>query len=181
MKDLKQFIKTTIREFLNEQSSDIINKSFNLTMSDVDYIYSDWDVEILDFEEQEDLKNTIINFIKNDFSLDNNGKLIGIENFPEKIKLYRLIQVDNPNNIKKDNLGIHWTLNKKTLYNDNFLGQIGISFDTEEDLYIIEATFNKNQIDAINTVIHQLSNEIENEITTKRNETPINYQIFKYK
>jgi len=86
MKDLKQFIKTTIREFLNEQSSDIINKSFNLTMSDVDYIYSDWDVEILDFEEQEDLKNTIINFIKNDFSLDNNGKLIGIENFPEKIK-----------------------------------------------------------------------------------------------
>jgi len=181
MKDLRQFIKTTIREFLNENNTRILNKSFNLTLDDVEYIYSDWDIEMLDIEEQDDLKNTIINFMKTDFSMDNNGKLFGVENFPETINLYRLIQVDNPNNINIDNLGIHWTLNRKTLYNDNFLGQIGISFDSKEDLYIIEGVFNKKQIDIISTIIHQMSNEIENEITTYKNEKPKQYKIFKYK
>jgi len=181
MKDLRQFIKTTIREFLNENNTRILNKSFNLTLDDVEYIYSDWDIEMLDIEEQDDLKNAIINFMKTDFSMDNNDKLLGVENFPETIKLYRLIQVDNPNNINIDNLGIHWTLNRKTLYNDNFLGQIGISFDSKEDLYIIEGVFNKKQIDIISTIIHQMSNEIENEITTYKNEKPKQYKIFKYK
>ena len=181
MKDLKKFIATTIREYLNENNTKILNKSFNLTLDDVEYIYSDWDVEMLDIDEQDDLKNTIVNFMKTGFSVDSNGKLLGVENFPETIKLYRLIQVDNPNKINIDNLGIHWTLNKKTLYNDNFLGQIGISFDSDEDLYIIEGVFHKKQADIISTIIHQMSNEIENEITTYKQEKPKTYKIFKYK
>lgn len=178
---MKQFIKTTIREFLNENNTKILNKSFNLTLDDVEYIYSDWDVDMLDTDEQDDLKNTIINYMKTDFSVDSNGKLLGVENFPETIKLYRLMQVDNPNNINIDNLGIHWTLNKKTLYNNNFLGQIGISFDSDEDLYIIEGVFHKKQVNIISTIIHQISNEIENEITTYKQEKPKTYKILKYK
>ena len=88
MKDLKKFIATTIREYLNENNTKILNKSFNLTLDDVEYIYSDWDVEMLDIDEQDDLKNTIVNFMKTGFSVDSNGKLLGVENFKETIILY---------------------------------------------------------------------------------------------
>ena len=131
---LREFIQTVISECLSESGTKILNKSFNLTLDDAEYIYSDWDIGILDIEEQNDLKNAIINIMKTDFSVNTDGKLLGVENFPETIRLYRLIQADSLKDINRDYLGRHWTLNKKTLYDDNFQGQIGIAFDSDEDL-----------------------------------------------
>ena len=174
----KQYIRKLIREELNKP---IVNKSFSLTMDDVEYIFEDWDLELLDEEERQRLKGHIIRFLQTNFSLDEKGMLKGIENFPEKITLYRLIFANHYDKINTDNLGIHWTINKNTIYDDKFWGQIGFTFDESDgSLYIIKAVFKKSQVDAINTTIHQLSNEIENEITIKRNEKPIVYKIFNY-
>ena len=73
-------------------------------------------------------------------------------------------------------MGAPWTLNKETIYSKNFQGQIG---GISDDSYIIEATFKKENIDAVLTILHQISNDIENEITLFKNTKPIDYKIEK--
>ncbi len=178
-KDIRPKQESVLRKLIREElNSLIVNKSFNLTLEDLNYIFSTWDSSICD-EDEKDLFNYISKFLKTDFSFDQQGNLLGIENFPEQITLYRLIRVENPEKINKSIFGIHWTLHKKNLYNDNFIGGIGLTFDNTDELYVIEAVFGKDQIDAVQTTIHHLSNEIENEITTYRNAKPEKYKITK--
>jgi len=178
-KNIKTKQETVLHKLIKEELNNlIINKSFNLTVEDLNYICSTWDASICD-EDEKDLFNYISKFLKTDFSFDQQGNLLGIENFPEQITLYRLIRVENPKKINKSIFGIHWTLHKKNLYNDNFIGGIGLTFDNTDELYVIEAIFGKDQIDAVQTTIHHLSNEIENEITTYRNAKPKKYKITK--
>ena len=52
------------------------------------------------------MKDITISLLKTSFSFDNDGVLIGIENFPNNIKLYRII--DNEI-INEKCLGKYWT------------------------------------------------------------------------
>jgi hypothetical protein len=55
------------------------------------------------------MKDITISLLKTSFSFDNDGVLIGIENFPNNIKLYRII--DNEI-INEKCLGKYWTYSK---------------------------------------------------------------------
>jgi uncharacterized protein YxjI len=80
-------------QFLNENTNNILNKSFNLTTTDVNELldglrdeYYNLPKNVLD-EYIDERKKITLSLLKTNFSFDNNGVLIGIKNFPEKIKL----------------------------------------------------------------------------------------------
>ena len=88
MKDLKQFIKTSVREFLNENSN----------TNNIDVAFNHFMNKNLNYELQENLENSydeLKNLIRNN-----------------TIKAYRLLNVDDINDIDKNNLGKHFTPTK---------------------------------------------------------------------
>ena len=104
-------MKTSFLEFIKEQKSDgILNFSFNITINDVDQLIDDLRYEYKNVSPNElnnylnERKEIAINILKTDFSFDEDGILIGIENFPNTITLYRII--DNYfDKIDKNKLG----------------------------------------------------------------------------
>lgn len=157
-----------------------INKSFHLTMNDVDEILDEWEDIDLTTTERKKLKNQILSIFKNNFYLDDSGLLLGIENFPDTIKLYRLIEAQNESDIDTKNFGCHWTSNRELLYNDNFQFSIALMAESNDNLFIIEAVFRKEQIHPVKTIIAQMEQPEEREITVKEYEEPISYKITKY-
>ena len=97
MKDLKQFIKTSVREFLNENSN----------TNNIDVAFNHFMNKNLNYELQENLENSydeLKNLIRNN-----------------TIKAYRLLNVDDINDIDKNNLGKHFTTDKENTRSDDFL------------------------------------------------------------
>lgn len=86
---------------------------------------------------------------------------------PDTIKLYRIIGVENEDDINLDELGEHWVLYKWMLDGD-LLGSIGDDLweDTYEP-YVVEALVPKSEIDVKQTIIQNLSFPNENEINLK--------------
>ena len=173
MKNLKCF-----EDFMSYYTKPI-NKSFGLTKSDLDDIMNDWEDVLETNKEWNDLKKSILKLMKTDFSLDKNGKLLGMENFPDIIRLYRIVESEEKSKINTENLGRCWTTKIETLYDKNFQFNISLIGD-EKDFYIIDAVFKKNDINPIQTIIVQLSNGDENEINIKEYSTPIEYKIYSY-
>jgi hypothetical protein len=164
-----------------EKTQRTLNKSFNLTENDVEDIFEEeWSGVDLDNSEIEDVKNSIRQLMSNNFSFNENGLLKGIENFPSEIILYRLISLNKSDDLKTNQLGTHWVLNKNILKNELFQGQIAIGYNNVNQLYIIEAVFGKKAIDPVETIKHHLTNDIEHEITTYKNVPPIRFKIDKY-
>lgn len=87
--------------------------------------------------------------------------------FPDPVKLYRLIGVKNSGEIKKGNLGEHWTQHKWNLDGDMLLS-IGYElWDYETEPYVVEALVPLSEIDIIQTIIQNLSFPNEHEINLK--------------
>jgi len=144
MKDLKQFIKTTIREFLNE------NKNTN----NIDVVFNYFMNKNLNYELQENLENSyneLKDLIKNN-----------------TIKAYRLLNVDDINDIDKNNLGKHFTTDKENTTSTDFLEKIGVidfegNYDYEK-FFVVEVETNINNVDWYQTFDNRINYYGEDEI-----------------
>lgn len=88
-------------------------------------------------------------------------------NFPNPVKLYRVIGVKDKKLIKKDELGEHWTPYEWNLDGD-MLMSIGYElWDDEAEPFVIEALVPLSEIDIIQTIIQNLSFPNEHEINLK--------------
>ncbi len=144
MKDLKQFIKTTIREFLNE----------NRNTNNIDDVFNHFMNKNLNYELQEYLENSyeeLKELIKNN-----------------SIKAYRLLNVDDINDININNLGKHFTTDKENTTSDDFLEKIGVidfegNYDYEK-FFVVEVETNINNVDWHQTFDNRINYYGEDEI-----------------
>ncbi len=74
----------------------------------------------------EDILGEIINFLKkrgfdkNEITFGFNSVIDVFSSLPEKFKIYRIIKIDNPSQLDKTKLGVHWTLDKTTLTDKHY-------------------------------------------------------------
>lgn len=174
-------IKTSIYSFLNENKN-ILNKSFNITNNDLEDIlsvirdnYSNLSTEYLN-KYIADLKELTVKRLTTRFSFNENGLLLGLENFPKKIKLYRIV---DSSEIDQKCLGRYWTYSKELIKNKDFHNTVG--FDKDKDWFVIEGTFNKEDINIYETIEMLIINEHEREIRLNdKCLKPIEFNINKY-
>jgi hypothetical protein len=168
MKDLKNIIKNTIRDYLIEN-----RYTFNNYDEIIDDILLNHEIDMsYEFNDIEDARDYLIEFTLND-----------LNNLPEEVTLYRVIVVDDKSNIDLNKIGLHYVLNKNKIYDIDFLYNIGISSidDSKLDkLWCIELIVNKNDIDLNKTLLSRFMYPEEEEITLKEDFKPIDYKIEKY-
>jgi hypothetical protein len=183
-KDIRQMIDRVknFKQFINENSNRVLNKSFNLTTIDVDNLldglrdeYKNLPQSTLD-EYIDERREITLSLLKTNFSFDNDGVLIGIENFPKSIKLYRIIDNDV---IDEKCLGRYWTYSRDYIKTSEFQNNVG--FEKNKSWFIVEAIFNKNDIEPNETLEMLVRNVGEREIRLKSNcIKPIEHKIYKY-
>ena len=144
MKDLKQFIKTTIREFLNENTKiNNIHSAFKYFMD-----------KKINYELQENLENSYEE-LKN---LINNNKIIA----------YRILNVDDIKDININKIGIHFTTDKNNVTSEDFLEKIGvIDFQGNheyEKFFVITIETNIKNVDWYKTFDNRINYYGEDEI-----------------
>lgn len=83
---------------------------------------------------------------------------------PNKIKLYRLLYLNDENDINYDELGSHYSNNKRNLI-DNHYNRGSIYGDMGEEAYLITVEVPKNKIDFIETLTNNILFPNEQEIT----------------
>lgn len=134
---------------------------------------------------KEEATKIIDEFIKTPFD----DSFRGISNFPESIKLYRLVFLND--DLNEDFLGFSWTIDKENLYNLDFLESIGIlelmnidsidelkESDDAKKLKILSGDFKKSDIDFYFTILNWIRHPLEKEISVKSN--PISWDIEEY-
>lgn len=100
-----------------------------------------------DEEEAKEVLNDIINSVKN---------------LPEEIKLFRIIHVDNKEDINTEQLGSHYSTNKKDLLNSHsFADGVG------DQSFLITVLSPKKLVDVGETVYNNVLYPHENEVTLK--------------
>ena len=185
MEKIRKIIKEAVSSIFEDkpiQKNILLNKSFNFTQKDLNLL-------LFKMKEKSGINNAeifnndkieAIRLLKTNFSIDESGKVLGYENFPEEIPLFRIVRIDDKKNIDKNYFGTHWTTTKEILYDTEFLESIDIVFYSTEELYIISGVFKKDQIDIKETIMNNVDWENENEISIKKNQNPIRYKIYKY-
>lgn len=144
MKDLKQFIKRTLQEFLNE----------NTQHNDINSVFQYFMNKNLNYELQENLENSY-DELK---SLIRNNKIIA----------YRVLNVDDIKDIDVNNIGIHFTTDKQNTSSDDFLEKIGVidfqgHYDYEK-FFVITVETNINNVDWYKTFDNRINYYGEDEI-----------------
>lgn len=141
---LKKTIKKTIREYLND---DIKN-------NDIDSAFNYFNGKYLNHELQENLENAY-NELSN---LINGGKIIA----------YRVLNVDDINDIDVNNLGIHFTTDKENVKTDDFLEKIGVidyeGYYENDKFFLITIESDVNNIDWYKTFDNRINYYGEDEI-----------------
>lgn len=100
-----------------------------------------------DEEEAKEVLNDIINSVKN---------------LPEEIKLFRIIHVDDKEDINTEQLGSHYSTNKKDLLNSHsFADGVG------DQSFLITVLAPKKLVDVGETVYNNVLYPHENEVTLK--------------
>lgn len=85
-----------------------------------------------------------------------------VENLPEKVKLYRILSLDDINDINKDELGSHYSISKKDLVSSHsYVSEFG------EKKYLVSVEVLKNLIDVQSTLENRILYPNEKEITIK--------------
>jgi len=148
------------KQLVNEQFTTSYGKSFN-SIQDWAYEYAKTNTE--GFNSYEETVDYLDWFFKI------------INDLPNSINLYRILQVDKRSDINKKNLGKHFTDNKDN-FNDGFLQSLGFSRGEiqEKKFYIVTIAIDKTQIDFENTIATRLTHPYEDEYTLKEN---ANYKI----
>ena len=154
MKDLKEFIKTTLQEFLNDKINEDKYKKE----------YLNYHGDLIGFDDK----------WKNLFNTDfKNGGLI---NIPEYVELSRLINVDDE--IKKDK-NLHWIrrTDEYLFYDKDWIFLVEPKID--KNTKIIRIKTHKSNIDMEKTIVQNLTFDYEKEITLK-NISLIKYDVINY-
>jgi hypothetical protein len=98
-------------------------------------------------DDAEDMLDEIINYVNN---------------LPNPIRLYRILVVDNKNDINVNQLGSHYSTNKKDLISSHsYLTGYG------EKYFIVTVKAPKELIDINQTIINNILYPNENEVTLK--------------
>ena len=85
-----------------------------------------------------------------------------VDNLPETIKLFRILSVDNVNDINKDELGSHYSTSKKDLMSSHsYVSEFG------ENKYLVSVEVPKKLIDVQSTLENRILYPNELEITLK--------------
>ena len=177
--------KIIITNFKIFENLQVVNKSFNITQKDIDdlleHIINLNSYKISNQEDIDYYKNFIYEMVTTPFNIDKHDNITGIENFPDTIMLYRIIELDDVEDFNKNKLGRSWCYDKNWLYNPTFHSSIGFEKD-KEDWYVITALFKKEDIDIEDTLLMLIVNSGEKEIRTKEYDTkPIKYMLDYYK
>ena len=165
-----------------EDGGDIsmVNKSFGFSERDTEatikYFFNDFSGFDYDEATEKRKEKEIRQFLTSDFKINSDGTLNGLENFPAEIRLYRLLCVEDKIQIDMNNLGNHWTYDKVRIHTDDFLLQMDGS-NCKKKLFLVEAVFSKDSVDAIETLCHYFTNDIEHEIFIKSGEKPVAIDI----
>ena len=163
MKDLRKFIATTIREYLNENN--IIN-DIDLLISK--YYENNLGIDLYD-EQNKVFYEDIVKVINktNEF----------LKNKSDKV-LYRII---NAKDIDTKKLGIHYVSDINDI-NIDFLYSIGLGFhDTWDEYKILKVKVPYNDIDIEGTYFNNINNPTEFEITLKTVQNVKILDVIKYK
>jgi hypothetical protein len=156
MKDLRQFIKTTIREFLNENVSN--ETIFGHDYSDLLDNISNKDAGLTWVEPQEVLDGKI-------------ESLRELQN-EQKIVLYRLIFAKTKDDINVDKIGNHFVSDVDD-FHDDMLDYLYYNAKRENkkikksDLWLIKIETQSNNIDFYETILTFSLHPNEDEITIK--------------
>lgn len=85
-----------------------------------------------------------------------------VDNLPETIKLFRILSVDDVNDINKDELGSHYSTSKKDLISSHsYVSEFG------ENKYLVSVEVPKKLIDVQSTLENRILYPNELEITLK--------------
>ena len=155
--EMKQFIKTTIGDFLNES---LIFKEKDKYKQE----YLNYHGNLIGFNDKwEKLTNT-------------NFKDGGLINMPEYVELSRLI--NDKGEIKKDK-NFHWvrTTDEHLFYDKDWIFLVDTKID--KNTKIIRIKTHKSNIDMEKTIIQNLTFDYEGEITLK-NINIIKYDVINY-
>ena len=91
----------------------------------------------------------------------------GYKNIPDNPTLYRALCVKNIKQINIKELGDHWVSDASMFGDELFLMGVGLEEECDDEIYIIEASVPKKNIDVRQTIIQNLSFPNEAEITLK--------------
>lgn len=128
---------------------------------------------IISESEIAELKEDVLNlyFDEDDFQAHLDNKINELKNMEDKVKLNRVIFVNDLKDINLNELGKHWTMDKST-FDSEFLNYLKYECNGEEikgKPFIISATFDKSDIDYKMTINQYMLNPNENEIFIKKN------------
>lgn len=85
-----------------------------------------------------------------------------VDNLPETVKLFRILSVDNVDDINKDELGSHYSTSKKDLVSSHsYVSEFG------EKKYLVSVESPKKLIDIQSTLENRILYPNEQEITLK--------------
>lgn len=172
MKDLKKFIATTIREYLNENTSTFNPHKFNsfseLTERDL-YDMAKWglenDLSSGAWDDADTLDEAIINVVNSFKRLLKDKFPDGFNGIPNPVTIYRFVVLDTPKDLNTKNLGYSWFTNPNRIKDPDFKQQL-FHLKTK-NLYLITAEIPINKIDITRSLFQRDMIWIENEIVLK--------------
>ena len=145
----KKYYSPLEPEYINESTNN--KKTYHLTKDEIEFFYDAYREMGVDDEWAKYDLTEIISWLNN---------------LPETITLYRLLYVGDDNTINREELGDHYTQEKKELlYNHYNKGSIYGGHWGHPVLVTVEAT--KPQIDVYNTIHNNILYPHEKEITLK--------------
>jgi len=142
------YFKPLEPDYINESMNR--NKKYEITKEDLKKLLYHYTVD-MGFDKEsaiEDLKDLIRWF----------------NSLPNKIKLYRLLYLNDENEINYDELGSHYSNNKIDLINNHY-NRGSIYGDMGEEVFLITVEASKDKIDFIETLTNNILFPNEQEIT----------------
>ena len=142
--ELREFISSTIREYLNENESTFNPHKFNsfseLTEQDL-YDMAKWGLEnglsSGAWDDADTLDEAIMNVVDSFKLLLKDKFPDGFSGMPNPVKIYRLVVLDTPNDLNRKNLGYSWFTNSSRIKDLDFKQQL-FHLKTK-NLYLITA------------------------------------------
>ncbi len=161
--------------------SGVVNKSFNLTVKDMNEMLEGiiYEKRLSTEEDINCFKKIIYQTTTGDFMVRNeHGTAEGFDNFPKQIKLFRIID-KHINSVNQNKLGLYWTYNSQKLRDEYFLSNIGFEGETN-NWTVVSAVLDKEDIYVFRTYQMLVENWAEDEINVNDDAQPKDIDFLPY-
>jgi hypothetical protein len=166
MKTLKQIIKEEIDKLKFNPHK--YNSFSELTEQDL-YDMAKWglenDLSSGAWDDADNLDEAIENVVDSFKILLRDKYPDGFNGVPNELTIYRMVALDNPNDLNKNNLGFSWFSNPDRINNPDFKQQLWHL--KTKNLYLITAKTKESNVDITRTLFQRDMIWIENEIVVK--------------